>query len=141
MHRVTMCCRRAACMTLLAGAVTSALAQSFPIKPIRIITAQTGGATDLAVRQVAHGLTSAVSQQVIVDNRGGAAGGVAAIAVLKTGLACLPVVMELNAAEEIAGLLTGGLLLLALTGGVAFRMVPRLRRSRGARSPTPPPSK
>ena len=40
--------------------------------------------------------------------------GVAAIAVLKNGLACLPVVMELNAAEEIAGLLTGGLLLLAL---------------------------
>ncbi|MFM7752548.1 MAG: ABC transporter permease [Opitutaceae bacterium] len=66
--------------------------------------------------------------------------GVAAIAVLKNGLACLPVVMELNAAEEIAGLLTGALLLLALTGGVAFRMVPRLRRSRGAPSPNPPSS-
>ena len=66
--------------------------------------------------------------------------GVAAIAVLKNGLACLPVVMELNAAEEIAGLLAGALLLLALTGGVAFRMVPRLRRPRGAPSPTPPSS-
>jgi rhamnose transport system permease protein len=48
--------------------------------------------------------------------------GVAAIAVLKNGLACLPVVMRLNAAEEIAGLLTGALLLLALTAGVLSRM-------------------
>ena len=42
--------------------------------------------------------------------------GVAAIAVLKNGLACLPVVMRMNAAEEMSGLLTGALLLLALTG-------------------------
>ena len=44
--------------------------------------------------------------------------GVAAIAVLKNGLACLPVVMRMNAAEEMSGLLTGGLLLLALTASV-----------------------
>lgn len=43
--------------------------------------------------------------------------GVAAIAVLKNGLATVPVVIRLNAAEEIAGLLTGALLLLALTAG------------------------
>jgi rhamnose transport system permease protein len=42
--------------------------------------------------------------------------GVAAIAVLKSGLATLPVVIRMNAAEEISGLLTGGLLLVALTG-------------------------
>jgi tripartite-type tricarboxylate transporter receptor subunit TctC len=58
-------------------------AQNFPAKPVRIITAQTGGATDLAVRQVAHGLAAALNQQVIVDNRGGAAGGVAAMGVAK----------------------------------------------------------
>jgi ribose/xylose/arabinose/galactoside ABC-type transport system permease subunit len=40
--------------------------------------------------------------------------GVAAIAVLKNGLACLPVVMQMNAAEEMSGELTGVLLLLAL---------------------------
>ena len=44
--------------------------------------------------------------------------GVAAIAVLKSGLACLPVVIRLNAAEEMSGLLTGALLLLALTASV-----------------------
>ena len=44
--------------------------------------------------------------------------GVAAIAVLKNGLACLPVVMRMNAAEEMSGLLTGALLLFALAAGV-----------------------
>ena len=44
--------------------------------------------------------------------------GVAAIAVLKNGLACLPVVMRMNAAEEMSGLLTGALLLFALSAGV-----------------------
>jgi hypothetical protein len=47
--------------------------------------------------------------------------------------------MELNAAEEIAGMLTGALLLLALTGAVALRMVPRLRR-RGSGGPPLSPS-
>lgn len=57
--------------------------QNYPNKPIRIITAQTGGATDLVVRQVALGLTGSLNQQVIVDNRGGAAGAVAAQGVAK----------------------------------------------------------
>jgi ribose/xylose/arabinose/galactoside ABC-type transport system permease subunit len=43
--------------------------------------------------------------------------GVAAIAVLKNGLACLPAVMRLNAAAEMSGLLTGALLLVALAAG------------------------
>lgn len=53
----------------------------------------------------------------IFGGRGSVTGtllGIAAIAVLKSGLATLPVVIRLNAAEEIAGLATGGLLLLAL---------------------------
>jgi ribose/xylose/arabinose/galactoside ABC-type transport system permease subunit len=54
--------------------------------------------------------------------------GVAAIAVLKNGLACLPVVIRLNAAEEISGLLTGALLLLALTASVLPKMVSAARR-------------
>lgn len=53
--------------------------------------------------------------------------GVAAIAVLKNGLACLPVVMRLNAGEEMAGLLTGALLLLALAGSAVSRMLAESR--------------
>ncbi|MBI4189646.1 MAG: tripartite tricarboxylate transporter substrate binding protein [Betaproteobacteria bacterium] len=58
--------------------------QNYPNKPIRIVTAQTGGAADLVVRQIAQGLTGSLSQQVIVDNRGGAAGAIAAQTVAKT---------------------------------------------------------
>jgi len=55
----------------------------------------------------------------IFGGRGSVTGtllGVAAIAVLKNGLATLPVVIRMNAAEEMAGLLTGVLLILALAG-------------------------
>ncbi|MEY4939930.1 MAG: Autoinducer 2 import system permease protein LsrD [Verrucomicrobiota bacterium] len=56
--------------------------------------------------------------------------GVAAIAVLKNGLATLPLVMRLNAAEEFSGLLTGALLLLALAAGVLAKKL--WRRGSGA---------
>lgn len=58
--------------------------------------------------------------------------GVAAIAVLKNGLACLPVVMRLNAAEEMSGLLTGALLLFALAAGVLPKMLSKLHLRRHA---------
>jgi rhamnose transport system permease protein len=66
----------------------------------------------------------------IFGGRGSVTGtllGVAAIAVLKNGLATLPVVMRMNAAEEMSGLLTGALLLLALTGSVLPKLVSQLR--------------
>lgn len=62
--------------------------------------------------------------------------GVAAIAVLKNGLACLPAVTRMNGAEELSGMLTGALLLLALSGSVA----PKLWSAWRARRHLPPPS-
>ena len=59
--------------------------------------------------------------------------GVAAIGVLKNGLATLPVVIRLNAAEEMSGLFTGGLLLLALAAGALPKFLSRLRPVRQAR--------
>lgn len=58
--------------------------------------------------------------------------GVAAIAVLKNGLATLPVVLRMNAAEEMSGLLTGALLLVALTGSVLPKFLSKLRSRRQA---------
>jgi tripartite-type tricarboxylate transporter receptor subunit TctC len=56
------------CMTLLiAGA---ALAQEFPVKPLRIVTTGIGSGSDIAARVIAQALTGPLGQQVIVDPRG-----------------------------------------------------------------------
>lgn len=70
-------------VVMFAGA-GMASGQDYPNKPIRIVTAPAGGAADLVVRQIAQGLIGSLSQQVIVDNRGGAAGAIAAQTVAKT---------------------------------------------------------
>ena len=63
---------------------------------------------------------------------------VAAIAILKNGLACLPVVMRMNAAEEMSGLLTGALLLVTLSASMWPALAARVRRRRAAPSLSPP---
>jgi tripartite-type tricarboxylate transporter receptor subunit TctC len=60
-------------------AANGAWAQSYPTKVIRYIVADpAGGNSDILARIIAEGLTQALGQQVIVDNRGGAAGNIAA---------------------------------------------------------------
>ncbi len=49
----------------------AAVGQSYPSKPIRIVTAQVGGGNDFAARLIAQGLSRNLGQSVIVDNRGG----------------------------------------------------------------------
>ena len=46
-----------------------ACAQVFPSRPLRLITAEAGGGNDFGARVIAQGLTQALGQQVIVDNR------------------------------------------------------------------------
>ena len=61
---------------LIAGA---ALAQSYPNKPIRIIVpAPAGGGSDLVTRIIGLKLAATFGQPVIIDNRGGAGGNIAA---------------------------------------------------------------
>ena len=58
-------------------------AQSFPNKPIRVlITIPPGGSPDVLARTVAQKLAENLGQQVVVDNRPGAGGMVAANAVI-----------------------------------------------------------
>jgi tripartite-type tricarboxylate transporter receptor subunit TctC len=44
-------------------------AQSFPTKPIRIVTGGAGGVLDFSARLIAQELTASMGQQVIVENR------------------------------------------------------------------------
>jgi tripartite-type tricarboxylate transporter receptor subunit TctC len=67
----------AAGFALLTALPLSVAAQSYPIKPIRIIVGQTaGGVSDLIARLVAQRLTEAFKQSAVVENRAGAAGGI-----------------------------------------------------------------
>jgi tripartite-type tricarboxylate transporter receptor subunit TctC len=55
-------------MVLGAGVV---FGQNYPNKPIRIVASAAGGSGDFAARLIAQGLSGVLSQQVVVDNRGG----------------------------------------------------------------------
>jgi rhamnose transport system permease protein len=66
--------------------------------------------------------------------------GVIAIGVLKSGLSTLPKVLEMGAGEEMSGMLTGALLLLALTGGVLPKILSNWRARRQNARLTPQPS-
>ena len=61
-----------------------AWSQDFPGKPIHIVTSEVGGGLDFAARLVAQGLSAVMGQQVVVENRGGASGIIAAQAVSKS---------------------------------------------------------
>ena len=72
-------------IALMFAGCSAAYAQAtFPARPIRIVTAAAGGASDFAARVIAQGLTSSFGQQVIVDNRGGGSGVIAAQIVTKS---------------------------------------------------------
>src|SRR5688572_4160482 len=49
--------------------IAFAPAQNYPSKPIRIVVSAPGGGNDFAARLLAPPLSSAINQQVIVENR------------------------------------------------------------------------
>lgn len=68
----------AAMLTLLAG-TASAATEEYPVRPVRLIIGfPPGGATDLVARIIAPKLGETLKQQVVIDNRAGANGTIAA---------------------------------------------------------------
>ncbi|MGH8765227.1 MAG: tripartite tricarboxylate transporter substrate-binding protein, partial [Burkholderiales bacterium] len=64
---------------LLFALSSTAHAQSWPSKPVRfIVPFPPGGATDISARLLGEKLTEIWGQQVVIENRGGAGGGVGA---------------------------------------------------------------
>jgi tripartite-type tricarboxylate transporter receptor subunit TctC len=68
----------AACLLAAVPAADPAVAaEAYPSRPLRIVTTDVGNSNDLLSRMLAESLTGALGQQVIVENRGGAGGGLA----------------------------------------------------------------
>ena len=64
-------------ITIGAGVANMGHSQSYPNKPVRIVTTEPGSGSDFVARLMAQELTRQWGQQVIVDNRGGASGAIA----------------------------------------------------------------
>lgn len=70
---------RLALAACLAALSTAAAAQTYPNRPIRLIVAfPPGGATDVIARTIGQPLGERLGQQVVVDNRPGSNGNIAA---------------------------------------------------------------
>lgn len=81
-RRIALLLAMASAPTLGLGLSVGAHAASYPDRPITLIaSAAAGGTTDIAARLIAQPLGEALKQSVVVDNRPGAAGGIAAQAV------------------------------------------------------------
>lgn len=70
---------------LLCSVFTPALATDYPDRPISLIaSAAPGGTTDIAARMIADPLGKVLGQTVVVDNKPGASGAIAAQTVLRS---------------------------------------------------------
>jgi tripartite-type tricarboxylate transporter receptor subunit TctC len=71
------------CLLCLIAVAVPVSGQDYPRRPIRVVTAEPGGGNDLAARFVVQGLGGVLGQPLVVDNRGGAGGLIAADIVAK----------------------------------------------------------
>jgi tripartite-type tricarboxylate transporter receptor subunit TctC len=79
------CCFAVAATGLCGLAALTAHAQSYPAKPLRIVVPfGAGGVADLTARTVAQKMSEGLGQSVVIDNRPGAGGIVAAEMVAKS---------------------------------------------------------
>ena len=75
---------RIALILIALAASAQASSQEFPSRPIRILNGfQAGGPPDIALRKIASGLEARLGQLVVVENRTGATGTIAAAAVAR----------------------------------------------------------
>jgi tripartite-type tricarboxylate transporter receptor subunit TctC len=76
--------QRAAGAAVLLAAPTAAIAQSYPARPVHLIVGfPAGGPADIGARVTAEWLSQRLGQQIIVENRPGAATNIATEAVIR----------------------------------------------------------
>ena len=85
MHGLRLAAGLAACILAAAPAI-AAERPAYPVKPVRFLVGQApGGGQDIIARALAQKLTETMGQSVIVDNRPGASGTLAAAIASKAG--------------------------------------------------------
>jgi tripartite-type tricarboxylate transporter receptor subunit TctC len=95
MHKIKLLCAFMAALTAAGGA----LAQAWPSRPVKIVVSFPPGTTpDTVARVVAPRMQEALGQPVIVENRAGAGGNVAADAVAKSPADGYTLLVSTNAA-------------------------------------------
>lgn len=88
---------RGAVLALAAAAATVALAQSFPAKPITfIVPFAAGSATDQLARALGQSITTDTQQAVVIDNKAGASGMLAAQAAARAAADAYTVLITTN---------------------------------------------
>jgi rhamnose transport system permease protein len=128
--------RRLALVYILAGVIAALAALIFTARLGQVNSTAGTGYELYAITAVVLGGTSIFGG---VGSVWGTLLGIMAIAVLDSGLGCVPAVIRANNAEELSGMLTGALLLVTLTGNVALKYL-SARRSHRQTSPSPSPT-
>lgn len=101
-----------ACVFSLAlyAAPVSAQAEAYPDRPIKlIVSAAPGGTTDITARMIAEPLARALGQSVVVDNRPGGAGSIAAQAVTRANPDGYTLLLQYSGYQVITPLITPNL--------------------------------
>lgn len=87
----------------------TAVAQNFPAKPVRyIVSTSAGSGADVIARIVGTGMTAALGQQLVVENRSGASGAIAAEQVAKSPPDGY-LILQVSAAHAVAAALSSKL--------------------------------
>jgi tripartite-type tricarboxylate transporter receptor subunit TctC len=95
----------AACLTL--SGIAAAVADTYPSKPVTIIVPfGAGSGTDTATRVVAQHLSAALKQNIVVENRPGANGAIAAAYVARSAPDGYTLFMSTNSPHSAAPFLT-----------------------------------
>jgi tripartite-type tricarboxylate transporter receptor subunit TctC len=102
--------RLAAGTTVLPVLARAARAESYPSRPVRIVVGTApGGAADIFARMIGDWLSRRLGQPVIVENRTGAGGVVAAEMVLRSPADGYTLFLAISSASIVTGSLRDGL--------------------------------